>query len=111
MLNSLSSLQRLHCRLAGLPVDRAPNFDIIMTYGAHYIGARLRDYYLDHRVLARANIAMLEAFDLDIVQTILLHYHHLRGRLPLYLARYHPKLSYLGVLSGRQCHRQPEFFG
>src|SRR5512136_2465300 len=63
-------LQRLRNVLQGAPVDRVPNFDIFMTRAAHHIAARLSTYYLDHRVLCAANLAVLEAFRLDIVQAI-----------------------------------------
>jgi uroporphyrinogen decarboxylase len=63
-------MERLKARLCGEPVDRPPNFDIMMAYAAHYIGRPLNSYYLDHRVLAEANLAVLDAFDLDLVQTI-----------------------------------------
>jgi MtaA/CmuA family methyltransferase len=67
---SLTSSERFQRRLRGEPVDRAPNFDIIMAFGAHHIGARLRDYYLDYRTLVRMNLAVLEDFQLDIVSVI-----------------------------------------
>jgi MtaA/CmuA family methyltransferase len=51
-------------------VDRPPNLDIYMQRAAHHIGRPLSRYYLDHRVLVEANLAVLEAFDLDIVQAI-----------------------------------------
>jgi uroporphyrinogen decarboxylase len=51
-------------------VDRPPNFDIHMQRAAHHVGRPLSRYYLDHRVLVEANLAVLEAFDLDIVQAI-----------------------------------------
>ncbi|HKJ68196.1 MAG TPA: uroporphyrinogen decarboxylase, partial [bacterium] len=57
-------------RLRGHEVDRPPNFDIMMVFAAHYIGQNLSDYYLDHRVLCDANLMVLDAFDLDIVQAI-----------------------------------------
>jgi uroporphyrinogen decarboxylase len=66
----VNSHQRLKNTLAGQSVDRPLNFDIFMTYAAHHIGARLSDYYTDHRVLAAANLAVLQDFDLDIVQAI-----------------------------------------
>ena len=47
-----------------------PNFDIIMQFAAHYIGSPLRPYYKDYRVLVEANMAMIEDFNLDIVQAI-----------------------------------------
>jgi uroporphyrinogen decarboxylase len=63
-------LERVRRRLAGEPVDRAPNFDIHMQRAARHVGRPLRGYYLDHRVLVEANLAVLEAFDVDIVQAI-----------------------------------------
>ena len=66
----MNSLERLHGILQGRRVDRVPNFDIFMTRAAHHIGAPLSKYYLDHRVLTAANLAVLEDFSLDIVQAI-----------------------------------------
>ncbi len=66
----MNSLERMRHRLRGDPVDRPPNFDIMMTFAAETIGQPLARYYLDHRVLCEANMAMLERFDLDIVQAI-----------------------------------------
>jgi uroporphyrinogen-III decarboxylase len=66
----MNSLQRLQNILQGRPVDRVPNLDIFMTRAAHHIGAPLSKYYLDHRVLCAASLAVLEDFDLDILQVI-----------------------------------------
>lgn len=66
----MNSYQRMTNRLNSEPVDRPPNFDIFMTYAAQRIGKPLREYYLDHRVLVEANLAMIEDFDVDIVQAI-----------------------------------------
>ena len=63
-------LERVRRRLRGEPVDRRPNFDIHMQRAAHHVGRPLSRYYLDHRVLVEANLAVLEAFDLDLVQAI-----------------------------------------
>jgi MtaA/CmuA family methyltransferase len=63
-------LERVRRRLRGEPVDRPPNFDIHMQRAAHHVGSPLSRYYLDHRVLVEANLAVLEAFDLDVVQAI-----------------------------------------
>jgi uroporphyrinogen-III decarboxylase len=63
-------LERVRRRLRGEAVDRPPNFDIYMQRAAHQVGRPLSRYYLDHRVLVEANLAVLEAFDLDIVQAI-----------------------------------------
>ena len=51
-------------------MDRPPNFNIFMTFAAHYIGQPLSRYYLDFRVLVDANMAVLEDFGTDIVQAI-----------------------------------------
>ena len=66
----MKPLERVRRRLRGEPVDRPPNFDIYMQRAAHHVGRPLSRYYLDHRVLVEANLAVLEAFDLDIVQAI-----------------------------------------
>ncbi len=56
--------------MRGDPVDRPPNFDIMMTFAAHFIRQPLSRYYLDYRILVEANLAVQEAFSLDLVQTI-----------------------------------------
>lgn len=66
----MNAYERFRARLAGEPVDRPPNFDIVMTFGAKHIGRRLSDYYCDWRVLCAANLAMVEDFEIDIVQAI-----------------------------------------
>jgi len=66
----MNSYTRMMRRLKGEEVDRPPNFDIFMTFAAHYIRKPLSQYYLDYNVLVDANLAVLEDFDLDIVQAI-----------------------------------------
>ncbi len=66
----MNSLERMQRRLKGEPVDRPPNFDIFMTFAAHHAGLKLSHYYRDYRALVAANLAVLEDFDLDIVQAI-----------------------------------------
>lgn len=66
----MDSTERMMKRLNGEPVDRAPNFDIFMAFAAHHIGQPLQRYYLDHRVLADANLAMAEDFGVDLMQAI-----------------------------------------
>lgn len=66
----MNALQNLNHLLAGRPVDRILNFDILMAKAAHHIGANLSSYYLDYRVLCEANLAALQDFQLDIVQAI-----------------------------------------
>ena len=66
----MNAYERVMRRLRGETVDRPPNFDIMMTFAAHFIGQPLSRYYQDYRVLAEANLAVQAAFDLDLVQTI-----------------------------------------
>jgi uroporphyrinogen decarboxylase len=42
----------------------------MMTFAAHFINQPLARYYQDYRVLCEANLAVQDAFDLDIVQAI-----------------------------------------
>jgi MtaA/CmuA family methyltransferase len=62
--------ERFKSRLKGEPVDRVPNFDIMMTFAAHYVRRPLSEYYQDYRVLCEANRVVQEVFELDIVQAI-----------------------------------------
>jgi len=66
----MTPYERFQHRLKGEPVDRVPNFDIMMTFAAHYVGRVLSEYYQDYRALCEANLVVQEVFDLDIVQAI-----------------------------------------
>jgi uroporphyrinogen decarboxylase len=66
----MNSYERVMNRLHGKPVDRVPNFNIIMGFGAHYVGATLSQYLLDHRYMVKSNLAMVSDFDIDILQTL-----------------------------------------
>jgi len=66
----MNSYERLTRRLRNQPVDRPPNFDIFMTFAAHYIRQPLARYYQDYRVLVDANLAMVEYFKVDLLQAI-----------------------------------------
>ncbi len=66
----MNPLERVRRRLAGESVDRRPNFDIYMQRAARQVGRPLSSYYLDHRALVEATLAVQEAFALDLVQTI-----------------------------------------
>ena len=66
----MNSYDRVIARVHGETVDRPPNFDIMMTFAAHYASYPLGRYYQDYRVLCAANYAVQEAFALDILQAI-----------------------------------------
>jgi MtaA/CmuA family methyltransferase len=62
--------ERVRKRLGGEAVDRVPNFDIHMAFAAHFAARTLSDYYLDHRALVQANLAVQESFSVDVLQAI-----------------------------------------
>lgn len=66
----MNAMQRLKMTLAGETPDRPLNFDIMMTFAAHYAGKQMSDYYLNYRALTEANYRVVEDFDIDIVQAI-----------------------------------------
>lgn len=66
----MNAKERLRATIAGDPVDRPLNFDIMMQFAAHHAGRRLSEYYLDHRALVAANLAVVEDFGIDLVQAI-----------------------------------------
>ncbi len=66
----MNSFDRVMNRLRGEPVDRPPNFNIMMQFAAHHIGQPLSRYYQDYRVLCAANFAVQQDFELDLVQAI-----------------------------------------
>jgi uroporphyrinogen decarboxylase len=66
----MNALQTLHALLGGNPVERVLNFDIFMARAAHHTGIPLSRYYLDHRALCAANLAVMRDFQIHIVQAI-----------------------------------------
>lgn len=66
----MNPYERVTKRLRGEPVDRPPNFNIMMQFAAHYIGQPLSHYYQNYRVLCDANFAVQQDFSLDILQAI-----------------------------------------
>jgi MtaA/CmuA family methyltransferase len=66
----MNASERVKRRLMGETVDRPPNFNIFMTFAAHFIHQPLSRYYLDYHVLADANQAMVENFAVDLYQAI-----------------------------------------
>lgn len=66
----MNAMERLRATLAGEQPERPLNFDVMMTFAAHHAGHRLSEYYLDHRALVAANLAVVEDFGIDILQAI-----------------------------------------
>jgi MtaA/CmuA family methyltransferase len=57
-------------RLAGEKCDRIPNFSILMTFAARYIGRGMDEFCRDYRVMAEGNIRANEAFGIDLLNTM-----------------------------------------
>ena len=66
----MNSYERVMARLRGEPVDRPPNFNLMMQFATDMIKQPFSAYYQDYRVLCAANFAVQEAFSLDVLQAI-----------------------------------------
>jgi len=66
----MTSLERLNARLAGKPVDKIPNMNIVMAIAAREAGASYREFVTDYRKLVEGSIACAEKFGLDSVGVI-----------------------------------------
>lgn len=62
--------ERVMARLTGKPVDKIPNFNILMAFAARFSGYGMDEFCRDHRVLAEANIKANEAFGIDLLNTM-----------------------------------------
>ena len=63
----MTSLERLKARVAGRPVDRAPNLNILMAFAAKYAGVGFGEFILNPEAKCRANLLCHEAFGVDAV--------------------------------------------
>jgi MtaA/CmuA family methyltransferase len=66
----MTGRERVEAMLRGEAPDHLPFLPITMMRAAEHIGARYRDYAGDHRVLAKAQVAIAEAFGFDYVSAI-----------------------------------------
>ncbi len=66
----MTGLERYQAALRGEPVDRLPCHPITMMFSSRLIGRPFYDYVMDHRVMAEGQLAVVERFGVDVVQTI-----------------------------------------
>ena len=66
----MNSRDRILQHLEGRPVDRLPLMPITMQFACRLIGARYRDYEMDHRILVEGQMRVAEAFGFDYVNTM-----------------------------------------
>ncbi len=69
-MKPMSSRERIHAVINGLPCDRTPVTPIFMAWAAHFIGHTYRDYYLDGDVLVKSQLAVVREFGFDQVSAI-----------------------------------------
>ncbi|ONI44242.1 uroporphyrinogen decarboxylase [Candidatus Epulonipiscioides gigas] len=66
----MNSFERVMNRFEGKDVDKIPNLNIIMAFGAYHIGATYKEFVTDYRKLVEANIYCCEKFGIDAVSCI-----------------------------------------
>ncbi len=66
----MNPYERVMARMAGKPVDRAPNLCILMTFAAKYIHVTYGRYVTDHRLLVEGNLRCCEDFSIDMLSAI-----------------------------------------
>jgi uroporphyrinogen decarboxylase len=66
----VTSKERIYAVINGKRPDRVPVAPVFMAWAAKYIGRTYRDFYLDGDVLAKAQLAVTRAFDVDQVSAI-----------------------------------------
>lgn len=66
----MTSRDRVLAMIEGRPVDHLPCMPITMMFATDRIGAKYREYAMDHRVLAEAQIRTAQEFSFDHVSCI-----------------------------------------
>ena len=66
----MNSLERVLATLDGKPVDHLAFLPITMQYACDLLGAKYKEYVTDYRVLVKAQLAVVDAFDADLVSVI-----------------------------------------
>jgi MtaA/CmuA family methyltransferase len=66
MLVEMNPYERLYARMAGKPVDKIPNLNIVMGLVAKEAGVSYADYARDYRHLVRGNLICAEKYGIDV---------------------------------------------
>ena len=66
----MTGRERVIAMMEGRPTGRLPFMPITMMFAADRIGAKYSRYAKDHRVMAEAQLRVVEEFDIDSVSTI-----------------------------------------
>jgi len=68
--NFMTPKERVLARLSGKPVDRPPNFNIIMCFAAKYCDIPYDKFCLDYKYLVEAFMKASEDFGVDLMNTM-----------------------------------------
>ncbi len=63
----MNAKERVLARLEGNPVDKIPNFNIIMQFGAVEIGVPYKEFCTDYKKKVQGNIACAQKYGIDIL--------------------------------------------
>jgi MtaA/CmuA family methyltransferase len=66
----MTPYERVHNRLQGKPVDRAPNLNILMTFASKYINTSYDKFCTDYKYLVEANVKCNDYFGIDMLSTM-----------------------------------------
>ena len=66
----MTPYERVHNRLLGLPVDKAPNLNILMAFAARFAGMSFDNFCTDYKYLVEANLKCNEYFGIDMLNTM-----------------------------------------
>lgn len=66
----MNSKERVFARLEGKPVDKIPNFNIVMLFAAKYYGVPYGKFCTDYKVMAEAQLKTAKDFGIDLVSTM-----------------------------------------
>lgn len=69
-MKTMTSYERVMNRLEGKPVDKIPNMNIVMAFAAKQIGASLKEFVLNYKVLVESKLYCAEKYGIDTVSTI-----------------------------------------
>lgn len=70
IIKDMTSFERVMNRFAGKPVDKIPNFSLVMMFAAKQIGVTFGQYCADYRNLVEGAFRCYEQFGFDMVSAI-----------------------------------------
>lgn len=69
-MKSMTSYERVMNRIEGRAVDKIPNMNIVMSFAAKQVGASLKEFITDYKVLVESKLICADKFGIDKVSVI-----------------------------------------